>query len=317
MNKIVIVVLVLIVVIFVVFVTWGSLSVDKPADAKNINKSDWGKTINNVFGGLQKSVILDCKVKSPAGSGRKCEQLPLEIKVEAAEKPWLPFMKKTTFRTAKLIRIKGEATVTYFDKKGGDDIDNPQRFDLPNPDNDNSTIESLVILEEGGTLTISCKNNTSCQVGQSKMLDELRKPFFIIALVIMLCVVLIESASPWMMNVSNKSFDLPGYGIQYLLFIDSFLFYVSLLIGLALIIPERIQGRVQGCVTLIFSFFGCLGIIVAIIFALVFLILLVTLLLAPIFGTIAYLAVYGDFDRGGANITLSLIMFLKILSPSF
>ena len=149
------------------------------------------------------------------------------------------------------------------------------------------------------------------------MLDELRKPFFIIALVIMLCVVLVETASPWMMNVSNESFDLPGYGIQYLLFIDSFLFYVSLLIGLALIIPERIQGRVQGCVTLIFSFFGCLGIIVAIIFALVFLILLVTLLLAPIFGTIAYLAVYGDFDRSGANITLSLIMFLKILFAVF
>ena len=166
MNKIVIVVLVLIVVIFVVFVTWGSLTVDKPVDAKNMNKSDWGKTINNIFGGLQKSVILDCKVKSPAGSGRKCEELPLEIKVEAAEEPWLPFMKKTTFRTAKLIRIEGEATVTYFDKKGGEDIDNPQRFELPNPENDNSTIESLVILEEGGTLTISCKNNTSCQVGQ-------------------------------------------------------------------------------------------------------------------------------------------------------
>ncbi len=149
------------------------------------------------------------------------------------------------------------------------------------------------------------------------MLDELRKPFFIIALVIMLCVVLVETASPWMMTVSNESFDLPGYGIQYLLFIDSFLFYVTLLIGLALIIPERIQGRVQGCVTLIFSFFGCLGIIVAIILAFVFLILLVTLLLAPIFGTIAYLAVYGDFDRSGANITLSLIMFLKILFVVF
>jgi hypothetical protein len=68
----------------------------------------------------------------------------------------------------------------------------------------------------------------------------------------------------------------------------------------------------QGCATLIISFFGCLGIIGAIIFAIVFLLLLVTLLLSPIFGTIAYLAVYGDFDRTGANITLSLIMLLKI-----
>lgn len=144
------------------------------------------------------------------------------------------------------------------------------------------------------------------------MLDELRRPFFIIALVLMLFVVLVEVGSPWLMKVTDKDFDLPGYGVQYLVFIDAFLLYVTLLIGLALIIPERIQGRVQGCATLIISFFGCLGIIVAIIFALIFLLLLVTLLLAPIFGTAAYMAIYGDFDRSGANITLSLIMLLKI-----
>lgn len=140
----------------------------------------------------------------------------------------------------------------------------------------------------------------------------MRKPFFIIALALMLCVVLVEVGSPWFMRVTDKSFDLPGYGIQYLVFVDAFLFYVSLLIGLAFIIPERIQGRVQGCATLIISFFGCLGIIGAIIIAFVFLLILVTLLLSPIFGTAAYLAIYGDFDRSGANITLSLIMALKI-----
>jgi hypothetical protein len=149
------------------------------------------------------------------------------------------------------------------------------------------------------------------------MLEELRKPFFIIALIIMLCVILVETGSPWLMDVADKGFDRPGYGIQYLVFVDAFLFYVTVLIGLALIIPERIQGRVQGCVTLILSFFGCLGIIVAIIFALVFLLLLVALLLAPIFGTAAYLAIYGDFDRSGANITLSLIMTLKIVFVVF
>lgn len=149
------------------------------------------------------------------------------------------------------------------------------------------------------------------------MLDEIRKPFFIIALILMLCVVLIEAGSPWMLKVTNKNFDLPGYGIQYLVFIDAFLFYVSLLIGLAFIIPERIQGRIQGIITLIVSFFGCLGIIAAIIFALVFLLLLVTLLLSPIFGTAAYLGIYGGFDRSGANITLSLIMTLKIIFVIF
>ncbi|HEX8249837.1 MAG TPA: hypothetical protein VF599_16820 [Pyrinomonadaceae bacterium] len=144
------------------------------------------------------------------------------------------------------------------------------------------------------------------------MTDELRRPFFIIALVLMFLVVLVEIGSPWLQTVTSKDFDRPGYGVQYLVFVDAFLFYVSLLIGLALIIPERIQGRLQGIATLIVSFFGCLGIIGAIIFALIFLLVLVTLLLAPIFGTAAYLAIYGNFDRGGANITLSLIMFLKI-----
>jgi len=144
------------------------------------------------------------------------------------------------------------------------------------------------------------------------MLDELRRPFFIIALVLMFLVVLIEVGSPWLMNVTDKSFDRPGYGIQYLVFVDAFLLYVTILIGLALIIPERIQGRLQGCATLIVSFFGCLGIIGALILAIVFLLILVTLLLSPIFGTIAYLAIYGHFDRSGANVTLSLIMFLKI-----
>lgn len=144
------------------------------------------------------------------------------------------------------------------------------------------------------------------------MLDELRRPFFIIALVIMLDVVLIETASPWLNIFTASDFNRPGYGVQYLAFVDAFLLYVSLLIGLALIIPERVQGRVQGVVTLIFSFFGCLGSCSAIIFAFVFLLILIALLLSPIFGTAAYLAMYGDFDRSGANVTLSLIMVLKI-----
>ena len=148
---------------------------------------------------------------------------------------------------------------------------------------------------------------------KNKMLDELRKPFFIIALVLMVFVVLIEIGSPWLLDLKvRNNFDRPGYGVQYLVFVDAFLLYVTVLIGLALIIPERIQGRVQGCVTLFVSFFGCLGIIGAIIFAFVFLMVLVTLLLAPIFGTAIYLGAYGDFDRTGANVTLSLLMVLKI-----
>jgi hypothetical protein len=149
------------------------------------------------------------------------------------------------------------------------------------------------------------------------MLDELRKPFFIVALVLIFLVVVIEGCSALFLDLGTSGIaslgaQTPGYGINYLAFLDGFVFYITLLIGLAMIIPERLQGRVQGCATAIVSFLGCLGAIFAIITCLIMLIVMVTLLLAPIFGTIAYLAIYGHFDRSGAEVTLSLIMALKL-----
>jgi hypothetical protein len=149
------------------------------------------------------------------------------------------------------------------------------------------------------------------------MLDELRKPFLVAAFILILLVVLLEGSSVLWINSDSSVADslgakAPGYGINYLAFLDGFVLYLTLLIALAMIIPERLQGRVQGCVTAIVSFLGCLGTIFAIITCLIVLIIMVTLLLAPIFGTIAYLAIYGDFDRGAAAATLSLIMTLKL-----
>lgn len=149
------------------------------------------------------------------------------------------------------------------------------------------------------------------------MLDELRKPFLVIALVLILLVVIVEVSSNLLLDLgtpgaASLDAETPGYGITYLAFLDTFVFYITLLIGLGMIIPERVQGRIQGIATLIVSFLGCLGTIFAIIACLIMLIIMVTLLLAPIFGTIAYLAIYGHFDRTGAAVTLSLIMMLKL-----
>jgi len=143
------------------------------------------------------------------------------------------------------------------------------------------------------------------------MLDNLRKPFFIIAVIVMAVIVLIEIGSSFLMNPSD--FDRPGYGIMYLAYIDALLLYVTILIMLAMLIPEKVQGRIQGIVTLVLSFFGCLGAIGSCFVALIFLLIMVTMLLAPIFGTIAYFAIYGHFDRSGANITLGLILTLKVV----
>jgi hypothetical protein len=144
------------------------------------------------------------------------------------------------------------------------------------------------------------------------MLENLRKPFFIIAVIVMAIVVLIEIGSPWLME-HNQNFDTPGYGIMYMSFVDALLLYVTILIMLALLVPEKVQGRIQGIVTLIVSFFGCMGAIGSCFVALIFLLVVVTMLLAPIFGTIAYFAIYGHFDRSDAAITLSIIMTLKIV----
>ena len=49
-----------------------------------------------------------------------------------------------------------------------------------------------------------------------------------------------------------------------------------------------------------------------IISAIVLLLLMIALLLSVPFGTIAYLAIYGFFDRGGASAVLGILLFLKL-----
>ena len=54
----------------------------------------------------------------------------------------------------------------------------------------------------------------------------------------------------------------PGYGIPSLAVMDTLVLFTVLLMGAALVLPERVQGRVQGCATLIVSFLALLGAIV-------------------------------------------------------
>lgn len=166
MNKIVIVVLVLIVAVFVIFVGVGSFKSEPEQDPKTTGAPPGSETFSSIFGGLQEKLVLDCVLKSPTNSNRQCEKLPVNIIIPAAKEPSIPFLKKTAFRTAKLVLISGQATISYKDNKGARGIDNPQIINLPNPDNKDPAVESLVVLENGGTLTISCKLKTLCQVGQ-------------------------------------------------------------------------------------------------------------------------------------------------------
>jgi hypothetical protein len=82
---------------------------------------------------------------------------------------------------------------------------------------------------------------------------------------------------------------------------------------LSIVAPRGITGRAQGIVTLFFSCSGCTGALLAINAAFILLMLMLSLLVAVPFGTIVYLAVWGDFARGAAAATLAIAMFLKIL----
>jgi hypothetical protein len=105
--------------------------------------------------------------------------------------------------------------------------------------------------------------------------------------------------------------DVPGFGIPYMMLLDGILFFTVALIGVALVMPDYAQGKLQGVATLIFSILIILAAIGMIFAAIAAVTVMVVLLLAIPFGTIVYLIKYGSFDRGGASAILSLLMFLK------
>ena len=173
-------------------------------------------------------------------------------------------------------------------------------------------------------------------------MDSLRTPFFIAALVLIGLAVLVElGAASVIPEPPTQDFgalvagdeDLeealeetdeeelgrllaqdkpPGIAIRYLALLDGILLFTIGLMGVGLLVKERLHGRLQGIVTLVFSFLLTLGSILLIFVALLQVMLMVSLLLSAPFGTLAYLARYGFFNRAGAGVALSLVMALKI-----
>lgn len=142
-------------------------------------------------------------------------------------------------------------------------------------------------------------------------MEELRKIPFWGASICILLVVLMEIGANLAIGTNNST--PPGYGISFLGFIDGLVLLTIFLIAAPLIIPESIHGRIQGFITLIVSLLVLMAVIAMIFVVLAKLLLMVGLLLAPIFGTIAYFALFASFDTGASRIALSSIMFLKLL----
>src|SRR6266542_1393802 len=117
-------------------------------------------------------------------------------------------------------------------------------------------------------------------------MDRLRTPFFLIALVLIAVAVLAEMGATAVVrgaavsatalrstipeDVRDDYDDLdsdqrqeltalrtqdkpPGLAIPYLALLDGLVLFAAALIGSSLLIPERVQGRIQGILTLILS----------------------------------------------------------------
>jgi hypothetical protein len=104
----------------------------------------------------------------------------------------------------------------------------------------------------------------------------------------------------------------PGMAVPYMALLDSTLLFTVSLMAVGLLLGERIHARIQGVLTLLFSILLILAAIGLIIAALIALLLRIALFLAVPFGTIAYLAIYGFFNRSGAVAALGLLMTLKL-----
>ncbi len=148
-------------------------------------------------------------------------------------------------------------------------------------------------------------------------MGTIRKPFLFVAIFAALLVVLLETGSAAKIGLHSHAsvqFDgpQPGKGIPYLALLDGLVLYTALLLGASVVVPDRIQGRVQGIVSLIVGLLTLLTAILLALGALELLALMLSLLVAAPFGTIVYLAMFGDFDTKSAAIVLSLIMTCKL-----
>jgi len=153
------------------------------------------------------------------------------------------------------------------------------------------------------------------------MLDTLRKPIFLIAVGLMLCALLVELGSAAIIDFGDSASaglaqkleaETPGFGIPALALFDGFLMFGLAIMTVSLLIPDSVVGRLQGIAGLIFSIVVILAALFLALKVFFLLSIMVTLLLSPIFGTVAYFAIYSHFDRSAAQITLSLIMALKL-----
>jgi hypothetical protein len=142
------------------------------------------------------------------------------------------------------------------------------------------------------------------------MLDTLRKPFFVAALVLVSLTVLVELGSA---GLESLDLPTPGLGVNYLALLDGLLLFSMALMGVSLLLPERVHGRIQGAITFVFALLMLLASIALVFVALQLLTLMVALFMAFPFGTAIYSATFPPtFDVGAARTVIATLMSLKL-----
>jgi hypothetical protein len=177
--------------------------------------------------------------------------------------------------------------------------------------------------------------------------DSLRKPFLIAAVLVVLVALLsclgsslVTGPPPFADRVNQtlsnpqtvallEKFDIdpgdahdslsdtlpenpPGMGIPALALIEGLLLLVLVITAAPLLIGERITGVLTGGVSIIGGLVVLLAAIATAIVSFTALMLMVSLLLSVPFGTLAYLAIFGSFDTGGAAVFTSLVLGLTL-----
>jgi hypothetical protein len=182
-------------------------------------------------------------------------------------------------------------------------------------------------------------------MGTADLVDRFRLPWFVAGLILFVLALLVDVVGPSVLppvpkgggsvegamskalagsgmsddeikdakkSASDLPSDAPGLGLKYLALLDGLVVFSVSLMALALLLPDRVQGRLQGILSLIVSLVGVIGSIILIIVAFILLMVMVAMFLAVPFGTIAYLAIYGSFNTGGATAVLGVLMILKL-----
>ena len=166
-------------------------------------------------------------------------------------------------------------------------------------------------------------------------MDEMRKPFFVAAIILALLCIGVEAGSAfWQRSGVTEGRSLsvedpetrklledsreepspprPGMGIASLVALDVLvLFSLSLMVS-SFLLTDNVTGRIQGCVTLITALLMLLGCVAALFTALGKTLLMLGLFCSPPFGTAAYALTWGFFDTEGAAVTLGILVMLKL-----